>query len=80
MTSLLCPKCHRPFTKEILKREPVKVWEHQPEYYGEVGLHEARTCPSSVDALKEIVEVAHCCSCKHCRHVWTEIKTVEFDK
>ena len=77
--SFLCPKCHRPFTKEILEREPVKIWEHQPEYFDE-GLHETRTCPSSVDALKEIVEVAHHCSCRHCRHEWTEIKAVEFDR
>jgi len=78
--SLLCPKCHMPFTKEILKREPVKIWEHQPERFDEESFHETLTCPSSIDTLKEIVEFAHHCSCKHCGHEWTETKTVEFDR
>jgi len=78
--SFFCPKCHRPFTKEILKREPVKIWEHRPEYFDRGGLHGTLTSPSSVDTSREIVEVAHHCSCKHCRHEWTEIKTVEFDR
>ena len=78
--SFFCPKCHRPFTKEILTREPVKIWEHQARYFDRGGLHATLTCPSSVDTSKEIVEVAHHCSCKHCRHEWTEIKTVEFDR
>jgi len=78
--SLFCPMCHWPFTKQILKREPVKTWEHRPEYFDEEGFHPTRTCPSPVDVSKEIVEVAHHCSCRHCRHEWTEIKTVEFDR
>ena len=78
--SFLCPNCHRPFTKEILEREPVKTWEHRPECFNEGDLHETRACPSSVDASKEIAEFAHRCSCKHCRHEWTEFRTVEFDR
>jgi len=68
-----------PFTKEILKREPLKVWEHEPEYFKE-EYRSAQMCPSSVDTSKEVVEVKHYCSCKHCRHEWTEIKAIAFDK
>ena len=78
--SLLCPKCHWPLTREILEREPVKAWEHHPEYFDDEGLHQVRAYPAAVDAPKEVVEVAHRCACKHCRHEWTEIKTVEFDR
>ncbi|HXW95826.1 MAG TPA: hypothetical protein VEJ19_08995 [Nitrososphaerales archaeon] len=60
--------------------EPVKVWQHEPEYYSEEEVHQARSYPSSVDAQKEIVEFKHYCSCKHCKHEWTEAKTVEFDR
>jgi len=68
-----------PFTKEILKREPVKVWEHEPEYFNE-EYHRAQMCPSSVDASKEVVEFKHYCSCRHCRHEWTETKAIAFDR
>ena len=78
--SLLCPNCHWPFTKEITKREPVKVWEHNPEHFGEEEFGRTQICPSAIDAAKEVVEFMHYCICKHFRHEWTEIKIVEFDR
>jgi len=77
--SLLCPNCHRPFTKEITKREPVKAWEHEPEHFDGEEFCRTQTCPSTIDRAKEVVEFMHYCSCKHCRHEWTETKTVEFE-
>ena len=78
--SILCPSCHRPFTKEITKSEPVKVWEHEPDPFCEKQFGRTQACPSSVDIAKEIVEFEHHCSCKHCRYEWTETRTVEFER
>jgi len=77
--SLFCPKCHMPFTKEIMKSEPVKAWEHEPEHFVGEEFGQSQTCPSIIDRARGVVEFMHYCSCKHCRHVWTEIKTVEYE-
>jgi hypothetical protein len=78
--SLLCPKCHRPFTKEVLESEPVKVWEHQPEHLEEEDFPLVRAWPSSVDVPKEVVEVEHRCTCRHCKYEWTEATSVVFGR
>jgi len=72
--SFLCPRCHRPFTKQIVKREVVddKVSE-APKFEG------SRSRPYSVDVTKAVVKYAHYCRCRHCGHEWTETKVVEFN-
>jgi DNA-directed RNA polymerase subunit RPC12/RpoP len=73
--SFLCPKCHRPFTKEIVKREPTKDITHTPPKF-----EGSRSRPFSVDTSKEVVEFTHYCRCKHCGHEWAETKIVKFDR
>ena len=63
-----------------MEREPVKTWEHTPERFEEEEFHRTRAWPSLVDTSKEVVEFKHYCSCKHCRHRWTETMAVEFEK
>ena len=72
--SILCPKCHRPFTKQIVKREPVKDYVHEAEHF-----EGTRSRPFSVDTSMAVVETVHYCKCNHCGHEWTETKIVKFD-
>ena len=72
--AVLCPKCHRPFTKEIVKREPLKDYTHEAEHF-----QGTRSRPFPVDTSKEVVEFAHHCRCRHCGYEWDETKVVKFD-
>ncbi|HXW95503.1 MAG TPA: hypothetical protein VEJ19_07340 [Nitrososphaerales archaeon] len=68
------PKCHRPFTKQIVKREAAKDYTHEAEHFSGT-----RNRPYSVDVSKEFVEFVHYCKCRHCGYEWTETKTVKFE-
>ena len=72
--SFLCPKCHRPFTKQIVKREALSEHAHEAGHFAGT-----RSRPFQVDTSKEVVEMMHFCRCRHCGHEWTETKTVRFD-
>jgi len=72
--AFLCPECHRPFTKEIVRREVVDDKVHEaPKFEG------TRSRPYPVEVTKAVVNHAHYCRCRHRGHEWTEYKLVEFD-
>jgi len=72
----LCPNCHRPFSKEVEKKEIVKDSVHEGNQF--TG---TRTkFPVPLDLGKEIVDFKYYYKCKHCGYEWTEIKQVEFDR
>ena len=73
---ILCPQCHRPFTKELEQKEFVN--------------HDFATVPGEPSALlgatkanawqpyfvrKEFSRYRYHYKCKHCGHEWTELKT-----
>jgi len=75
MTSL-CPKCHRPFTKEVVKSEVMKNSISSALRAPIIG---TQSRPCYVDVTNAVVETKSHYRCKHCGHEWTENKTVELN-
>jgi hypothetical protein len=75
---IICPQCHRLFTKELEDKE--FVGHDFVEGPGEpVGLSGA-TRPGTWEPYfvrKEISRYRYRYKCKHCGHEWTEIKIEE---
>ena len=72
--AILCPKCHRLFSKELERKEIVSndIREGVP-FTGT----RARFVP--VEVRKAVVKYNYYYKCKHCQHEWTETKLVEFN-
>jgi len=77
-SEIICPQCHRLFTKELEEKE--FVGHDFVEEPGEpIGLKGA-TRPGTWEPYfvrKEISRYRYHYKCKHCGHEWTEIKIEE---
>lgn len=68
--AILCPKCHRPFTKQMERSEAEDVGVGEPPSY--TG---PRNQPILVD--KTDVEYNRYYKCRHCGHEWVETRLGE---
>jgi peptide subunit release factor 1 (eRF1) len=73
---ILCPQCHRLFTREVEEKELVNhdfaMVQEEP-----AALMEAArgTAWEPLLVRKEIARYRYIYRCKHCGHEWTEVKT-----
>jgi hypothetical protein len=74
--SVLCPKCHRPFSNEFEKKEVINEDYHEGEQF--TGTRSKAKTLFPVDRPKEIVIFKYYYKCKHCGFEWTETKSVDF--
>jgi hypothetical protein len=77
---IICPQCHRLFTKELEDKE--LVGRDIVEEPGEPVSLEGATRPGTWEPYfvrKEISRYRYRYKCKHCGHEWTEIKIEERD-
>jgi len=75
--SVLCPRCHRPFSKEFEKNEIAVEGYHEGEQF--TGTRSKIKTPIPVDRGKQIVNFKYYYKCKHCGFEWSEIKRINFD-
>jgi len=72
--SVLCPKCHRPFSKEFEKKEVVNEGYHE----GDLSTGSRSKGPVPLDLGKEIVIFKYYYKCNRCGFEWIETKSVDF--
>jgi DNA-directed RNA polymerase subunit RPC12/RpoP len=77
---ILCPQCHRLFTKEVEEKELVS--REIAEVPGEPVSLKGETRLSTWEPYfvrKEITRYRYHYKCRHCGHEWAELKTEERD-
>jgi len=75
---IMCPKCHRPFTKELEDKE--FIGHEVVEVPEEPASLKGATRPGTWEPIfvkKDVSRYRYHYKCKRCGHEWTETKTEE---
>ena len=77
---IMCPKCHRLFSREVEEKEIVdeRVYNtsQAPEFAGGGNLQDPNIT-SGMSVPKDLVTYKYHYKCKHCGHEWTDTKEEE---